>query len=52
MKNILVATLMLFLATVGFAKEHAVTYEVDGKVYEGYYSTPSDNAPLVFIIHD
>jgi len=52
MKNILVATLMLFLATVGFAKEHALTYEVDGKVYEGYYSTPSDNAPLVFIIHD
>jgi dienelactone hydrolase len=52
MKNILVATLMLFFATVGFAKEHAVTYEVDGKVYEGYYSTPSDNAPLVFIIHD
>lgn len=52
MKNFLVAIMVLLLATVGFAKESVVSYEVDGKTYEGYYSTPSDNAPLVFIIHD
>lgn len=52
MKIFFVATMVLLLATFGFAKESVVSYEVDGKTYEGYYSTPSDNAPLVFIIHD
>lgn len=52
MKIFFVATMVLLLATFGFAKESVVLYEVDGKTYEGYYSTPSDNAPLVFIIHD
>jgi dienelactone hydrolase len=52
MKIFFVATIVLLLATFGFAKESVVSYAVDGKMYEGYYSTPSDNAPLVFIIHD
>ena len=52
MKIFFVATMVLLLATFGFAKESVVSYEVDGKTYEGYYSRPSDNAPLVFIIHD
>jgi len=48
-----VALFMLFMcATLSFAKEGFVTYIVDGKTYEGYYTTPSDEAPLVFIIHD
>ena len=48
-----VALFMLFMcATLSFAKEGFVTYVVDGKTYEGYYTTPSDEAPLVFIIHD
>ena len=52
MKFFLVAVMMVFLATWGFAKEGFVSYVVDGKTYEGYYTTPSDEAPLVFIIHD
>lgn len=52
MKKFLMATMMLCLATWGFAKEGFVSYVVDGKTYEGYYTTPSDEAPLVFIIHD
>lgn len=52
MKIFFVAMMVLLLATFGFAKESVVSYEVDGKTYEGYYSTPSNNAPLVFIIHD
>ncbi len=30
----------------------AVTYEVDGQSYEGYYVSPADKAPLVLLIHD
>ncbi len=30
----------------------AITYEVDGQSYEGYYVSPAAKAPLVFIIHD
>ena len=29
-----------------------VNYEVREKAYEGYYISPSDNAPLVLLIHD
>jgi dienelactone hydrolase len=48
-----IALFMLFICTtLSFAKEGFVTYVVDGKTYEGYYTTPSDEAPLVFIIHD
>ena len=30
----------------------AVIYQVDGKSYEGYYISPSRQAPLVLLIHD
>jgi dienelactone hydrolase len=29
-----------------------VTYEVNGKPYEGYFVSPSANAPLILLIHD
>jgi dienelactone hydrolase len=29
-----------------------VTYQVNGQAYEGYYITPSKQAPLVLLIHD
>lgn len=29
-----------------------VTYKVNGQPYEGYYVSPSDQAPLVLLIHD
>ncbi|MGD9229530.1 MAG: dienelactone hydrolase family protein [Desulfobacterales bacterium] len=29
-----------------------VTYQINGKSYEGYYITPSDQTPLVLLIHD
>ena len=29
-----------------------VTYQVNGQSYEGYYITPSNQAPLVLLIHD
>jgi dienelactone hydrolase len=46
-----VVLILLFISGVLFANGF-VTYEVDGKKYEGYYSTPSKNAPLVYLVHD
>lgn len=43
--------LMLFGSTL-FASGHFVSYNVDGKMYEGYYAAPSKSAPLIFMVHD
>ncbi len=50
MKKIL--SFLVLLSSVLFATQGFVTYNVDGKKYEGYYSSPSKNAPLVFMVHD
>ncbi|MFA9372912.1 dienelactone hydrolase family protein [Poseidonibacter sp.] len=42
---------ILAMASLVFAGGY-VTYSVDGKEYEGYYNSPSKNAPLVYIVHD
>ena len=40
-------------ASVAFSATGAsVTYEVDGQPYEGYYISPSNQSPLVLLIHD
>ena len=45
--------LIVLVATAAHgATGTAVTYEVDGKSYEGYYISPADKAPLIFLIHD
>ena len=45
--------LLLTVSTAAFgAAGAAVTYQVDGKSYEGYYISPSSQAPLVLLIHD
>jgi hypothetical protein len=39
---------VLFFAGAAYgAAGMAVTYNVDGKSYEGYYVSPADKAPLV-----
>ena len=43
--------LLLFSATT-FAAGHAVDYQVEGKLFEGYYISPSTDAPLLLMIHD
>jgi dienelactone hydrolase len=50
----LIAATLFALApfTVMGATGETVTYEVNGKPYEGYYISPGANAPLVLIIHD
>ncbi|MEJ2285782.1 MAG: dienelactone hydrolase family protein [Desulfobacterales bacterium] len=45
--------LLLSVSTAAFgAAGAAVTYQVDGKSYEGYYISPSSRAPLVLLVHD
>jgi len=39
-------------AAVSGATGAPVNYQVDGKSYEGYYVSPSEQAPLVLLIHD
>jgi len=47
-----ILTALVFISSLLFANENFITYNVDGKNYEGYYSSPSKDAPLVFMVHD
>jgi dienelactone hydrolase len=44
---------LLIVSTAAFGATGAsVTYQVDGEPYEGYYISPSDQAPFLLLIHD
>jgi len=43
--------ILIFISTAGAAGTH-VTYKVNGASFEGYYISPSPDAPLIMIIHD
>jgi dienelactone hydrolase len=44
--------LLLTAAATAAAGGQAVTYEIDGDAYEGYFVSPGKKAPLVLLIHD
>ena len=45
--------LILFFSIPAIAGQgRSVTYQINDHIYEGYFITPSENAPLVFLIHD
>lgn len=52
MKYALACLLTVLLATAAIADGKAVTYQVDGTPYEGYFISPSPGAPLVLLVHD
>ena len=53
MRYLISIFLLLFVSTAALgATGAAVTYQVDGQSYEGYYISPSSQAPLVLLIHD
>jgi dienelactone hydrolase len=53
MRYLISILLILAVSTVAYgATGAAVIYQVDGKSYEGYYISPSNQAPLVVLIHD
>jgi len=53
MRYFIYVVLLLSVSTVAFGTTGAsVTYKVNGQSYEGYYISPSDQAPFVLLIHD
>ncbi len=53
MRYFLYVFLLLSVSSVALgATGAAVTYQVNGKSYEGYYISPSERAPFVLLIHD
>lgn len=52
MKTLLTLSVCFLLAGTGFAAGQTVDYQVNGQNYAGYYLSPSNNAPLVIMIHD
>lgn len=52
MKSIYATILVFVFASAAFASGSPVTYEVNGMVYEGYYLSAGQKAPLVLIVHD
>ncbi len=44
---------VIFFILPAYADQgNSIKYQVNGQSYEGYYVSPSENAPLVFLIHD
>lgn len=43
---------IILASSFALANGEFVTYNVDGKDYEGFYMSPSKNAPLVYMVHD
>ena len=52
MKNIFLVLIILIVSSTAGAAGTAISYEVDGKPYEGYFIRPSPKAPLILLIHD
>ncbi len=45
-------TIILMQPIASFATGKRITYNVNNQTYEGYYVSPTDNAPMVLLIHD
>jgi dienelactone hydrolase len=52
MRYVFTVILLLLVSSAYGADGTAITYEVDGKAYEGYYISPSPKAPLILLVHD
>ncbi|SHJ90167.1 Dienelactone hydrolase [Malonomonas rubra DSM 5091] len=52
MKTLSSLFFLFLLGTATALAGQVVDYQVNGQTYEGYYSSPADNAPLVVMIHD
>jgi dienelactone hydrolase len=52
MKQIMGVFLMCCLVLAGSPSGKNISYKIDGDKYEGYYVSPSPEAPLIIIVHD
>ncbi len=50
--TLMICVTVLFSTAASGATGAPVTYQVDGQTYEGYYISPSPQAPVVLLIHD
>jgi dienelactone hydrolase len=52
MRYLLTLIILFGFAAVAGAAGEAVTYQVDGKPFQGYWTSPGPSAPLVLLVHD
>lgn len=52
MRNIAIVLLLISMTSAAYGAGRHVNYTVNGEPFEGYYQSPSDNAPLVLLVHD
>jgi dienelactone hydrolase len=52
MKSVLALLAMLIVSPTVVSAGEMVSYEVAGKTYEGYFTSPSPNAGLILLVHD
>jgi dienelactone hydrolase len=52
MRSALTLFFLLLFSSTAVAAGHSVTYKVNGEPYEGYYISPSADAPLILLVHD
>jgi dienelactone hydrolase len=52
MKYVFTLLFVLIFSSTAIAAGKSVTYQVNGKPYEGYFVSPSSNAALILLIHD
>jgi len=52
MKYVAAVIFILIVSSAYGADGSAITYEVSGKTYEGYFISPSPKAPLILLVHD
>lgn len=52
MRYMMAFLLMLVAVSIAHAGGESVTYKVDGENFEGYFISPSAEAPLILLVHD
>ena len=52
MKVLIILVVSLLFLPLASADGDFVTYQVNGKAYQGYFVSPSSDAPLVLLVHD
>jgi dienelactone hydrolase len=52
MKNVITLLYLLVLSNTAVATGKMIAYDINGNTYEGYYTSPTADAPFVLLVHD
>ena len=52
MKKLITLLFQIIFSSSVMADGKSISYEINGEAYEGYYTSPAANAPLVLLVHD